>query len=123
MVAAVAAASQLLLLLPLPLLLQAGACPSSKLATIITARICSLLQVLSFYHTFAAAAANAGFKSKLDDTVYSQPALFVTNLAALELLRGREPELVAAVSAAAAAGVRAVIVLFTARLCSYDKQI
>ncbi|WIA44196.1 hypothetical protein OEZ86_010517 [Tetradesmus obliquus] len=35
-----------------------------------------------------------GPKSKLDNTVYSQPALFVTNLAALELLRGREPELV-----------------------------
>ncbi|WIA23707.1 hypothetical protein OEZ85_000394, partial [Tetradesmus obliquus] len=35
-----------------------------------------------------------GPKSKLDDTVYSQPALFVTNLAALELLRGRQPELV-----------------------------
>ncbi|KAF6252240.1 hypothetical protein COO60DRAFT_1644206 [Scenedesmus sp. NREL 46B-D3] len=39
-----------------------------------------------------------GPKSQLDDTVYSQPALYVTNLVALQLLRSREPD--------AAAGAR-----------------
>jgi [acyl-carrier-protein] S-malonyltransferase len=42
----------------------------------------------------AAATAAAGPKSQLDDTVYSQPALYVTNLIALELLRSREPDTV-----------------------------
>jgi malonyl CoA-acyl carrier protein transacylase len=36
----------------------------------------------------------AGPKVKLDDTVYSQPALFVANLAALEVLRARDSALV-----------------------------
>eukprot|EP00878_Enallax_costatus_P025741 GHUV01027567.1.p1 GENE.GHUV01027567.1~~GHUV01027567.1.p1 ORF type:complete len:570 (+),score=127.17 GHUV01027567.1:335-2044(+) len=33
-----------------------------------------------------------GPKSKLDDTVYSQPALFVTNLVAFELLKSKQPD-------------------------------
>lgn len=42
-----------------------------------------------------------GPKEKLDSTVYSQPALFVTSLAALELLRQEQPEVVAACAGAA----------------------
>jgi malonyl CoA-acyl carrier protein transacylase len=45
--------------------------------------------------------AAAGPKSQLDDTVYSQPALFVTNLAALELLKTSEPDTAAAARAMA----------------------
>src|SRR5687767_12164807 len=42
-----------------------------------------------------------GPAEKLDATTYSQPALFVTSLAALEWLKANQPELVAAASAAA----------------------
>lgn len=42
-----------------------------------------------------------GPKEKLDSTVYSQPALFVTSLAALELLKQERPEVVAACAGAA----------------------
>ncbi|MFM7116295.1 MAG: ACP S-malonyltransferase [Planctomycetota bacterium] len=42
-----------------------------------------------------------GPKEKLDSTVYSQPALFVTSLAALELLKATKPEVVAACAGAA----------------------
>lgn len=42
-----------------------------------------------------------GPAEKLDSTVYSQPALFVTSLAALEHLRSTSPEIVSACQAAA----------------------
>jgi [acyl-carrier-protein] S-malonyltransferase len=42
-----------------------------------------------------------GPESDLDSTVYSQPALFVTSLAALEQLRSQQPDVVAACQAAA----------------------
>src|SRR5262245_45234201 len=45
----------------------------------------------------------AGPAEKLDSTVYSQPALFVTSLAALEWLRANKPDV--ANSAQAAAGL------------------
>ena len=45
----------------------------------------------------------AGPAEKLDSTVYSQPALFVTSLAALEWLKANKPDVVD--SAAAAAGL------------------
>ena len=45
----------------------------------------------------------AGPAEKLDSTIYSQPALFVTSLAALEWLKANKPEVVN--SAAAAAGL------------------
>lgn len=35
-----------------------------------------------------------GPKSQLDDTIYSQPALFVANLAALEVLKAQDPGVV-----------------------------
>jgi [acyl-carrier-protein] S-malonyltransferase len=46
---------------------------------------------------------SAGPKSKLDDTVHAQPALFVAGLAAVEKLRAENPA--AADSASAAAGL------------------
>jgi [acyl-carrier-protein] S-malonyltransferase len=42
-----------------------------------------------------------GPAEKLDSTVYSQPALYVTSLAALEVLRERSPDIVGACRAAA----------------------
>lgn len=42
-----------------------------------------------------------GPADKLDSTIYSQPALFVTSLAALDVLQSRSPEVVASCSAAA----------------------
>lgn len=42
-----------------------------------------------------------GPAEKLDSTVYSQPALFVTSLAALESLKAKSPEIVTACGAAA----------------------
>ncbi len=42
-----------------------------------------------------------GPEEQLDSTVYSQPALFVTSLAALEVLRSEKPEVVEACGAAA----------------------
>ncbi|HUE72104.1 MAG TPA: ACP S-malonyltransferase [Pirellulaceae bacterium] len=50
-----------------------------------------------------AAICSEGPAEKLDSTVYSQPALFVTSLAALEWLKANKPEVVD--SAAAAAGL------------------
>ena len=50
-----------------------------------------------------AAAGRTGPKSKLDDTVYAQPALFVAGLAAVEKLRAENPG--AADSASACAGL------------------
>lgn len=43
----------------------------------------------------------AGPKSKLDDTVYSQPALFIAGLAAVERLKSEQPDAVRNCSAAA----------------------
>src|SRR6476646_3837270 len=42
-----------------------------------------------------------GPAEKLDSTAYSQPALFVTSLAALEWLRANKPDVVASCTAAA----------------------
>ena len=42
-----------------------------------------------------------GPKEKLDDTVFSQPALFVAGLAAVEKLRSEDPQAVAKCSAVA----------------------
>src|SRR5919204_6451083 len=42
-----------------------------------------------------------GPPERLNSTLVSQPALFVTSLAALEALRAQEPEVVAAATAAA----------------------
>ena len=42
-----------------------------------------------------------GPKEKLDDTAYSQPALYIANLAAVEMLRHTEPDAVSSCSATA----------------------
>jgi [acyl-carrier-protein] S-malonyltransferase len=55
------------------------------------------------HHSPDATHARAGPKSKLDDTVHAQPALFVAGLAAVEKLRAENPG--AADSASAAAGL------------------
>jgi hypothetical protein len=97
-----------LLLLLLPLLLLLLQAPSTSLIILCTASQlsmspawllssccgCASLRRLPLLLAATAAAAAAGPKSQLDDTVYSQPALYVTNLVALELLRLREPETV-----------------------------
>ena len=42
-----------------------------------------------------------GPKEKLDDTKYSQPALFIANLAAVEKLRHEDPDAVSSCTATA----------------------
>jgi [acyl-carrier-protein] S-malonyltransferase len=61
-----------------------------------------------------------GPAEKLDATAYSQPALFVTSLAALEWLKANQPDLVASVSAAAGLSLGEYTALVFAGVMSFD---
>lgn len=61
-----------------------------------------------------------GPAEKLDSTVYSQPALFVTGLAALEWLKANKPEVVAGCSAAAGLSLGEYTALVFANVLSFE---
>ncbi|BDA43424.1 Malonyl CoA-acyl carrier protein transacylase [Coccomyxa sp. Obi] len=61
-----------------------------------------------------------GPKEKLDDTVYSQPALFVAGLAAVEKLRAEDPKLVDSCSAAAGLSLGEYCALVFAGALSFE---
>jgi [acyl-carrier-protein] S-malonyltransferase len=61
-----------------------------------------------------------GPAEKLDSTVYSQPALFVASMAALELLKAKSPEIVAECKAAAGLSLGEYSALVFAGVMSFD---
>nr|WP_044183693.1 ACP S-malonyltransferase [Pirellula staleyi] len=61
-----------------------------------------------------------GPAEKLDSTVYSQPALFVTSLAAVEVLRERSPDVVSGCAAAAGLSLGEYTALVFAGAMSFD---
>jgi [acyl-carrier-protein] S-malonyltransferase len=61
-----------------------------------------------------------GPAAKLDSTVYSQPALFVTSLAALEWLKANKPEVVSGCQAAAGLSLGEYTALVFADVLSFD---
>jgi [acyl-carrier-protein] S-malonyltransferase len=61
-----------------------------------------------------------GPKEQLDSTVYSQPALFVTSLAALEKLRLEQPQIVAECQAAAGLSLGEYTALVFAGVMSFE---
>src|SRR5437763_15741492 len=61
-----------------------------------------------------------GPAEKLDSTVYSQPALFVTSLAALEWLKANKPEVVESCSAAAGLSLGEYTALVFAGVMSFE---
>jgi [acyl-carrier-protein] S-malonyltransferase len=61
-----------------------------------------------------------GPAEKLDSTVYSQPALFVTSLAALEWLKANKPDVVANCQAAAGLSLGEYTALVFADVMSFD---
>ena len=61
-----------------------------------------------------------GPAEKLDSTVYSQPALFVTSLAALEWLRANKPDVVASCQAAAGLSLGEYTALVFAGVMSFE---
>jgi [acyl-carrier-protein] S-malonyltransferase len=61
-----------------------------------------------------------GPSEKLDSTVYSQPALYVTSLAALEVLRERSPDVVTACRAAAGLSLGEYTALAFAKALDFD---
>ena len=61
-----------------------------------------------------------GPKTKLDDTVYSQPALFVAGLAAVEKLRAENPSAVDAASAVAGLSLGEYTALVFAGALSFE---
>jgi len=63
---------------------------------------------------------NEGPKEKLDDTTYSQPALFVAGLAAVERLRSTDPAIVDSVSAAAGLSLGEYTALVFAGAMSFE---
>jgi [acyl-carrier-protein] S-malonyltransferase len=62
-----------------------------------------------------------GPAEKLDSTVYSQPALFVTSLAALEWLKANQPEVVARCQAAAGLSLGEYTALTFAGVMTFDE--
>src|SRR5436190_10968367 len=62
----------------------------------------------------------AGPAERLDATVYSQPALFVTSLAALEWMRANKPEIYNACPAAAGLSLGEYTALVFAEVMSFD---
>lgn len=62
----------------------------------------------------------AGPKEKLDDTVYSQPALFVAGLAAVEKLRAADPAAVESCSAVAGLSLGEYTALVFAGALSFE---
>jgi len=62
----------------------------------------------------------AGPAERLDATVYSQPALFVTSLAALEWMRANKPEIYNACQAAAGLSLGEYTALVFAEVMSFD---
>lgn len=63
----------------------------------------------------------AGPAEKLDSTVYSQPALFVSSLAAVEWLRIHKPDVVSACSAAAGLSLGEYTALVFAGVLSFEE--
>src|SRR3954468_10227026 len=61
-----------------------------------------------------------GPAEKLDSTVYSQPALFVTSLAGLEWLRANKPDVVASCQAAAGLSLGEYTALVFADVMSFE---
>lgn len=61
-----------------------------------------------------------GPAEKLDSTVFSQPALFVTSLAAIEWLRAKNPEVVAGCTAAAGLSLGEYTALVFAEVLSFE---
>jgi [acyl-carrier-protein] S-malonyltransferase len=61
-----------------------------------------------------------GPAAKLDSTVYSQPALFVTSLAALEWLKANKPEVVSGCQAAAGLSLGEYTALVFANVLSFE---
>ena len=64
--------------------------------------------------------APAGPKSSLDDTIHSQPALFVAGLAAVEKLRVSDPAVVASASACAGLSLGEYAALVFAGVLSFE---
>jgi malonyl CoA-acyl carrier protein transacylase len=66
-----------------------------RVANLLAAAAAAVAAAFAAPTAFAAAAtAAAGPKERLDDTSVAQPALFVANLAALEVLRGQDSTVV-----------------------------
>lgn len=61
-----------------------------------------------------------GPAEKLDSTVYSQPALYVTSMAALEFLKANKPELVSGVTATAGLSLGEYTALVFADVMSFE---